>query len=74
MSPRVAFSASLTCTPPIPRKATFRGSLGDFPADAGQPSFEGRGFGGRLGGKDRRNLPQIGKRALNGVGWLGSGK
>src|SRR6476660_4943059 len=57
-----------------PQKATFRRSLGNFPADAGQPGLEGRCIAGRLGGKDRRDLPQISERALNGVGWLGSGK
>ena len=42
-----------------PEETTFRRSLSHFMTDATQPSFEGRGVVGRLGGKDCRNLSQI---------------
>ena len=75
MSARVAFSASLTRTPPIPtEEATLHGGLCHLLADAAQPGLEGIRVARCLGIDDGRDLPQKFERAPNEFSWLGTGK
>ena len=55
-------------------EATFCRGFCHFPADAAQPSPEGSFIARCLRMEDCRDLPQIGERALNDFGRLGSGK